>query len=177
MLLIVAIAALSVSAASSPAPAPQLSPISCSAVNGFHTLDFWIGKWRVTSGGQYAGTDTVAAILEGCAVVENWTDADGSHGMSLFYYNAFEESWSQVWVTDRATARGGLKEKFLIAKFPDGGVRFQGRLSGAPGSAIILDRTTLTPAQDGTVRQLIEISRDGGSTWTTTFDATYTRAE
>lgn len=160
---------------SPPAPAPPPSPAPCSSVAGFHALDFWVGSWRVTAQGQYAGTDVVAPILDNCAIVEKWTDADGSHGMSLFYYNTFAQSWSQVWVTDLATARGGLKEKFLIARFPDGGVRFQGALPGAPGSAIILDRTTLTPDKDGSVHQLIEISRDGGSTWSATFDAIYAR--
>jgi hypothetical protein len=173
MILIASIVALSL--ASSPPPAPQPTPTPCSSVVGFHALDFWDGTWRVTSAGQYAGSDVVTAILHGCAVLENWTDADGSHGMSLFHYNAFDQTWAQLWVTDRATARGGLKEKFLIARFPDGGVRFQGRLPGLPGSSIILDRTTLTPLQDGTVHQLIEISRDGGSTWTMTFDAIYAR--
>ena len=176
MLLLAALVALSTGAMPSPAPAPQPSPMPCSSVTGFHALDFWVGTWRVTSGGRFAGSDIVTSILDGCAVVENWTDADGSHGMSLFYFNAFDQTWTQVWVTDRAAARGGLKEKYLIADFPDGGVRFQGRLPGAPGSSIILDRTTLTPAQNGTVHQRIEISRDGGSTWTTTFDATYARA-
>jgi hypothetical protein len=159
-----------------PVPASRPTPASCSSIPGFHDLDFWLGSWRVTSAGQYAGTDEVSAILDGCAVVEKWTDADGSHGMSLFYYNAFAQSWTQVWVTDLATARGGLKEKFLVAKYPDGGVRFQGALPGAPGSANVLDRTTLTPNKDGSVHQLIEISRDGGSTWSATFDAIYARA-
>ena len=163
-------------AASSAAPAPPPSPVPCSTVAGFHDLDFWIGSWRVTTDGQYAGTDVVAPILDHCAVTENWNDADGSHGLSLFYFNAFEQSWTQVWVTDLATARGGLKEKYLIARIPGGGVRFQGILPGAPGSAIIVDRTTLTPVDDGTVHQLIEISRDGGTTWTPTFDAIYARA-
>jgi hypothetical protein len=129
----------------------------------------------VTSGNRLAGTDIVNHILDGCAVVENWSDADGSHGMSLFYYNSYSDVWTQIWVTDRATERGGLKEKYLIARFPDGGVRFQGRLAGSPGSSVILDRTTLTPMADGTVHQLIEITRDGGSHWLTTFDATYAR--
>jgi hypothetical protein len=163
-------------AALSAAPSPQPSPAPCSSVTGFHDLDFWIGSWRVTSGGRFAGTDVVTSILDHCAVTENWTDADGSHGMSLFYFNAFEQRWTQVWVTDRATARGGLKEKYLIARVPGGGVRFQGVLPGAPGSAIVLDRTTLTPVDDGTVHQLIEISRDGGTTWTPTFDAIYARS-
>jgi hypothetical protein len=176
MILLTLLVAGTVAATSSPTPAPQPAPSSCSTVDGFHTLDFWVGTWRVTSGGRYAGTDAVERILDDCAVVETWADADGSHGMSLFYYDAFAQTWTQVWVTDRATARGGLKEKFLVARFPDGGVRFQGRLPGAPGSATILDRTTLTPAPDRTVHQLIEISRDGGSTWTTTFDAIDARA-
>ena len=162
-------------AASPPSPGSQPSPAPCSTVKGFHDLDFWSGSWRVTSGGQFAGTDVITSILDHCAVTEKLTDADGSHGMSLFYFNAFTQLWTQVWVTDLATERCGLKEKFLIARFPIGGVRFQGVLPGAAGSAIVLDRTTLTPVEDGTVHQLIEISRDGGSTWAPTFDAIYTR--
>jgi hypothetical protein len=38
----------------------------------------------------------------------------------------------------------------------------------------VLDRTTLTPLSDGRVRQVIEISRDHGTTWQTGFDAYYT---
>ena len=177
MIVIALIFALNAAPTASPAPAPRPSPAPCSSVAGFHALDFWLGAWRVTSENQYAGSDEVSAILDGCAVVENWTDADGSHGMSLFYYNTFAQSWTQVWVTDRATARGGLKEKILIARLPDGVVRFQGTLPGTPGSAIILDRTTLTPIKDGSVHQLIEISRDGGSTWSATFDAIYAREQ
>jgi hypothetical protein len=173
MILIVMFLAFTAAATSSSTPAPQPSPAPCSSIDGFHTLDFWLGAWRVTSEGRYAGDDVVATILDGCAIVEKWADVDGSHGMSLFYFNAFDKSWSQVWVTDRATARGGLKEKSLVARFPSGAVRFQGILAGAPGSTIILDRTTLTPVKDGSVNQLIEISRDGGSTWSSTFDAIY----
>jgi hypothetical protein len=40
----------------------------------------------------------------------------------------------------------------------------------------VLDRTTLTPLADGRVRQVIERSSDGGTTWTTGFDAMYVRA-
>ena len=156
-------------------PAAPPPPAPCSTIKGFHDLDFWLGSWRVTSAGQFAGNDVVTPILDHCAVTEDWTDADGSRGMSLFYFNTFVQSWTQVWVTNLATARGGFKEKFLIARFPNGGVRFQGPLAGAPGSAIILDRTTLTPVDDGTVHQLIEISRDGGTTWSPTFDAIYSR--
>jgi hypothetical protein len=157
-------------ATASPSPPP-----ACAATPAFHALDFWIGRWRVTSGGAFAGSDVVRAVQGGCAVEEDWTDADGSHGQSLFYYNWFADTWRQVWVTDRATYRGGLKEKQLVARYPDGGVRFQGLLPGAPGSRLVLDRTTLTPLGPDRVRQVIETSVDGGTNWRVGFDAIYSR--
>lgn len=168
------LAAAQASPASAASPPPSV-PLSCDKDPGFHTLDFWLGTWRVTVGGRYDGTDIVTKILDGCAVTEDWRDAGGGRGKSLFYYDAFEKTWSQVWVTDEATARGGLKLKRLIAVYPDKGTRFQGVLPGPPGSKIVLDRTTLTPLDENTVHQVIEISLDGGSTWRTAYDARYTR--
>lgn len=161
---------------------PQASPASaspaattCEEDSGFHTLDFWVGTWRVTVDGRYDGTDIVAKILDGCAVTEDWRDAGGGRGKSLFFYDPFEKTWSQIWVTDEATLRGGLKIKHLVAIYPDGGTRFQGVLPGPPGSKIVLDRTTLTPLDKNTVHQVIERSLDGGSTWRKAYDARYTR--
>jgi len=148
---------------------------TCSNTPAFHALDFWIGRWRATAAGAYAGSDDVRSVQGGCAVTEDWTDADGSHGQSLFYYNYFADTWRQVWVTDRATIRGGIKEKQLVARYPDGGVRFQGLLLGAPGSRLVLDRTTLTPEGPNRVHQVIEYSLDGGTTWRLSFDAIYVR--
>lgn len=158
------------------APAPPRAP-SCDSDPGFHTLDFWVGTWRVTVNGKYDGTDVVTKILDGCAVTEDWRDAGGGKGKSLFYYDPFEKTWSQVWVTDEATVRGGLKMKRLVAIYPDKGTRFQGLLPGPPGSKTVLDRTTLTPLGRDVVHQVIEISLDGGSTWRTAYDARYTRAK
>lgn len=155
--------------------AQNSAPQSCASQTAFHALDFWVGTWRVTSGGVYAGTDVVTSELGGCAVIERWADADGSHGISLFLYDSFIGRWTQTWVTDQATREGGLKYKTLVAQYPNGGTRFQGILPALPGKKPILDRTTLTPMQDGSVGQLIEISTDGGTSWTKTFDATYAR--
>jgi hypothetical protein len=44
-----------------------------------------------------------------------------------------------------------------------------------PSGEARLDRTTLAPEHDGSVRQKIEVSSDGGNTWRTTFDASYVR--
>jgi hypothetical protein len=138
-----------------------------------HALDFWLGDWSVRlRSGLPAGTNRVERILRGCAVVETWHDIDGTEGRSLFTFDPSAKRWKQVWVTDDAGAPGGLKEKRLVARYGDGSTRFQGEIV-LPGGDVLLDRTTLTPQADGTVRQLIEISKDGGSTWRAAFDAVY----
>lgn len=152
----------------------QALPVPCESVAGFHKLDFWVGEWEVRSGEQIAGASTIEKILNGCAVMEHWRGAGGSEGKSLFFYDHLTDTWKQVWVTENATAPGGLKEKSLISALPDGSVQFQGTVSLADGRAF-LDRTTLSPLPGGRVRQVIEISPDDGATWQTRFDATYHR--
>lgn len=152
---------------------PAAAQAPCGDSPGFERLDFWVGEWNVFVGEQQVGTNRISKILDGCAVAEEWRSAGGGEGRSLFYYLPWSGEWKQVWVTARATRTGGVKEKTLIDELEGGGVRFQGRLPDADG-VLWYDRTTLTPLPDGTVRQVIEISRDG-ETWETTFDAVYVR--
>ena len=138
----------------------------------YSALDFWLGEWTVFVGDQQVGTNRITRILNGCAVVEEWRDSEGGEGRSLFYVEPGTHRWKQVWVTDDAAHVGGTKEKHLVSRLPDGGVRFQGELP-LPDGRLILDRTTLTPIRPDEVRQLIETSRDGGTTWRAGFDARY----
>jgi hypothetical protein len=134
-------------------------------------LDFWLGRWDVQSGdGQKVGTNQIEKILDGCAVVENWTDQEGNEGKSFFYLDNFSQKWKQVWVEDT----GGMKEKVFLEESQNGTVRFQGTVKSRNGQ-IILDRTTLTPLSKNQVRQVIEISRDEAGSWITVFDAIYVR--
>lgn len=175
------LAALVICAATAVPPAAQPGDAtpgkkvhSCHDDPGFHELDFWLGEWTVKAGNRVVGTNRIDKILKGCAIVENWTAEDGSEGKSLFYYDPATRTWKQVWVTESAYAPGGLKEKTLVERMNGGGLRFQGEIARAEGETY-LDRTTLTPNLDGTVRQWIQISTDGGGMWTTVFDATYER--
>ena len=157
------------------AQAAQKSPDHpCEKDPAYHKLDFWLGHWDVVDSqdGTLGGTNYIEKILDGCALIENWHELDprGSDGKSLFYYQKVTHQWKQVWVT----AAGPIKEKKLIEEFKDGGVRFQGEIPRPDGTSY-LDRTTLTPLTGDRVRQLIEISRDGGKTWEKTFDAEYRR--
>jgi hypothetical protein len=165
------IAAALLAAATAPAPSPAPSPTPCAHLPAGGALDFWIGDWDVFAGGRKAGENRIRKIVGGCAVTEESTDASGGRGFSLFYSDG-NGTWKQVWVTENPLAPGGLKEKTLLSA--DGGVRFQGE-PRLPGGRTYLDRTTLTPLPGGEVRQLIEISTDGGKTWKATFDGRYVR--
>ena len=157
-----------------PAGARAQAPAPCDAP-AYHLLDFWLGDWDVTAGGRLDGHDRVTRQLGGCAVHEEWADADGGHGFSLFYYQPSADRWRQVWVTDHANQPGGLKEKELILRLDDGGVRFQGTIV-LPEGGTVLDRTSLTPLPSGDVHQVIEISTDQGTTWQVVYDARYRRS-
>jgi hypothetical protein len=140
----------------------------CRSDAGYAALDFWLGDWEVYVGERLDGTNHIEKVLGGCAVVENWKDADGSEGRSLFFYNRHSGAWKQVWIDEVGT----LKEKARMADPAPGAVRFQGEVQARDGTTL-LDRTTLTRLDGGRVRQVIEVSRDHGATWRTGFDAVY----
>ncbi len=179
---VVLLASLLLCASTSAAPAQQAAPPPCSAAVRT-ALDFWAGDWTValnTPQHERAGDDRVERASSdkltktSAAVIERWTDADGSEGTSLFSFDPSACTWHQLWITSDPAQPGGLKHKDLVALLPGGGVRFQGTYPGRRVMAV-LDRTTLTPRPDGTVRQVIEVSGDGGTTWNAGFDAIYTR--
>jgi len=152
-------------------PAGAQQPQSCGDEPLYAQLDFWVGEWDVYVGDDRVGHNLIEKTLDGCAILEHWTDRDGGQGKSLFFVD-YDRHWAQIWVTQQATAPGGVKEKVMVDDPPPGSVRFQGVIRH-PQAGSWLDRTTLTPLDDGSVRQLIEISEDNGETWNPTFDAVY----
>ena len=151
-------------------------PASCGEMPAAHALDFWLGDWVVEdAAGAARGTNHIAAILDGCAIVERWTGADGFEGRSLFYFHFWLGQWRQVWVTALPQRAGTVKEKQQDLNFDGIGVRFRGEIMVSP-EHYMQDRTTLTPLADGRVHQLIEWSNDDGRTWTTDFEGFYRRA-
>lgn len=146
---------------------------SCTASEIHRSLDFWVGAWEVRVDGQIVGHNRIEKTAGECALVEHWKGVSGGVGTSLFWVDPESEQWRQVWVTDNPLSRGGTKEKAQVPA-PGGAVRLQGEIP-LPAGGSYLDRTTLTPGEDGTVRQLIEISTDGGDSWRPVFDAEYRR--
>lgn len=131
-------------------------------------FDFWVGEWDVIlPDGNQAGVNRIELQQNGMAIVEHWSSARGGTGMSINYFHAADRKWKQVWVA----ASGWTIE--MEGEFRDGAMRLEG--DSIRGESVKRHRTTLTPRADGTVRQFIEESPDGGATWEVGFDAVYRR--
>src|SRR5262245_45111748 len=131
-------------------------------------FDFWIGEWDVLNPqGIQAGTSRIDLILSDCVILENWTDRFGGQGKSFNKYNTANKTWEQFWVDEQGTTtyyHGKLEGKNMVFHAdpsPDGktGERTMTFFNLGPDK----------------VRQLGQITNDGGKTWTTQFDLTYVR--
>src|SRR5687768_5124079 len=109
-----------------------LAAEDCGGDPVYRLLDFWIGEWTVTQGGALVGTNRIEKVLHGCAILEHWRDVEGGEGKSFFYVDASTKNWKQAWVTDH----GPMKEKVLMLRLPDGGIRFQGEVLQGQGTRV-----------------------------------------
>jgi hypothetical protein len=132
-------------------------------------FDFWIGQWRVTEKGNLAGHNRIERILDGCALLENWTGAKGGEGKSLNFFDRDDGLWHQTWI-DRS---GGAL--FLSGKFENGAMRMEGTQVATDKQPAARHRITWTALPDGSVRQLWESSPPGKEEWATQFDGLYVR--
>jgi hypothetical protein len=134
-------------------------------------FDFWVGEWEVEDArGTHVGRSSVQKILAGCVVFENWTADNGVQGKSLNAYNAGLGMWQQFW-----TSQTGNVTEYRTSEWVDGSLRFVADMAGAQPPRTL--RLTFTPVDGNTVRQHGEVSKDGGATYTTTYDYYYHRAK
>jgi len=134
-------------------------------------FDFWVGHWRVTEHGKLAGDNRIEPILDGCALLENWTGAKGGAGKSLNFFDREDGLWHQTWV-DRS---GGAL--FLAGKFENGAMRLEGERAATSKQPATRHRITWTPLPGGKVRQLWESTPAGKNLWSTQFDGLYEAAD
>ena len=160
-------------AGGAPSPDPA-STGGCAGRSANHRLDFWLGDWLAYAGGALDGTSHIVSILGGCVIQEEWTDIAGYQGRSWFYVDPSTGRLKQIWLTSHAEQVGGTLEKAELPGGVPGAVRFQGELVENSGKRL-LDRTTLTLQPDATVRQVIEVSKDDGRSWSVKYYAIYRR--
>lgn len=149
--------------------AAAASPPACAAPE-HRQFDFWVGEWDVYPTGKDApvARSRIENLHSGCVIRENWMPFKGGGGTSLNNYDTEAKLWRQTWV-DSSNAR----------------VEFEGGMEGEAMNLTGFWKGVNGPEQDGTVRmrytreaggavrQLGEVSTDGGKSWSPSFDFTY----
>ncbi len=137
----------------------------------FRQFDFWVGHWDVTDpDGNTVGHNRIDAILNGCALQENWTGGSSFRGHSFNIYDRARGVWHQTWVD----SSGALLQ--LEGGLLDGAMVLEGTRYSPKRNAPVQDRISWTPNADGSVRQHWQSSVDGGASWQTVFDGLYRHA-
>jgi len=145
----------------------------CAADARFHLFDFWIGEWDVQPTGASrapigsGSTSIVEPQLEGCVIQENWQPIGGiGAGKSFNIYNTTTRLWEQYYVDSRGTIT-----HYTGAFHDDGNLYYEANQFGTSNKV----RMTFFNQGPNQVRQLGQVSTDGGKTWAVTYDLTYVR--
>ena len=152
-------------------PEARPAPPTCSAEE-HRQFDFWIGTWDVFDpDGRQVGMNVIRMDLNGCVLHESWQSLSSPHrGHSYNIYDRSTGRWHQTWVDN-----AGLLLQ-LDGGVVDGNMVMEGATRDPDGQET-LNRITWSPEDDGTVRQLWEMSDDGGETWDVAFDGRYVKRE
>jgi tetratricopeptide (TPR) repeat protein len=142
----------------------------CAGVPEARQFDFWIGNWEVRNPkGDLSGHNRIDLILGDCVLLENWTGARGGSGKSFNVYNQAKGKWQQTWIDNH-----GEVIEFTDGELHDNVLRFRAETRGPDGKPL-LRRLSFFNLGPDRVRQFSEQSSDGGKSWTTEYDLTYTR--
>ena len=156
------------------APIAKPAPPPPCATQNHRQFDFWIGKWDVRPNGKpnIVAHSLIERLYDGCAIRENWMPLSASGGGgSLNLFDTHTGTWRQTWVDSSGTRvdfEGGYARDAMV-------------LTGlwrdvlGPGKDGLV-RMTYTRQPAGAVRQLGEVSIDGGKTWAPSFDFIYSPA-
>jgi hypothetical protein len=130
-------------------------------------FDFWIGRWQVSQAGKTAGNNHIEKILDGCALLENWTGAKGGTGKSLNFFDRDDGLWHQTWID----GSGGALQ--LSGRFENGAMRLSGERPATADQPATRHRITWTPLPGGKLRQLWESTPSASERWAVLFDGLY----
>lgn len=148
---------------------PSDPPPACES-EAHAAFDFWVGEWDVypTGGDEKIADSRIERVASGCVIRETWMPLRGGDGASHSIVNHRSGRWEQVWTGSDGTrvdfVGGPVDGAMILTGYWDG--------IGANGEDVLV-RMTYTRAEDGSVRQLGEASRDHGRTWQASFDLTY----
>jgi hypothetical protein len=152
----------------------QKSPCGSNPV--YRQFDFWVGEWEAFgNNGQKAGDSKISIILDSCVILEEWTSAGKQGGItytgkSFNTFNVATGQWQQTW----ADNAGGTNE-YLLGKFENNTITYSSKPFPFNKDTMAIRKITFYNLSADKVRQLGEISKTDGATWTTEYDLEYRR--
>jgi hypothetical protein len=160
----IAIAVSALAFAQQPAPA-------CDSPEA-RQLDFWVGEWDlayVLQGKAGTSRNRVTKILDGCAILEEFSGAPGIKldGRSYSVFDAATRQWKQTWVDNTASYldfSGGVADGRMVFS-----------REAASGGRKFLQRMVFDDVKRDSFKWLWQRSDDGGATWTTQWEIDYKR--
>lgn len=157
--------------------AQKLPPASpCISNEVYRQFDFWIGDWEAFNPkGKKAGDSKISLILDSCVILEEWSSVAVPGGFlykgkSFNTYNAALKQWQQTW-TDNV----GGNTHYVKGVHEDRKIIFQTDPWQFSKDTMAISKLTFFNLDANKVRQLGEISKDDGRTWSTQFDLEYRR--
>ena len=136
-------------------------------------FDFWVGEWElsyVEDGKPGKSRNHVSKVLDGCAILEEFSGAPGTKldGRSYSTFDRLTGKWKQTWVDNTANYldfTGGMV---------DGRMVLSREMTGRDGQRISQRMVFQDIRRDG-LKWLWQRSEDGGRTWSTQWEIDYRR--
>jgi hypothetical protein len=154
---------------------PMARGASTACLTGFSAetrlLDFTLGSWLVRAGnGLELGTSEIVIdpTLSGCLIIENFTTRKGFSAIAWLYYDPIENRFYRTYSDSeggRLEMRGQPSVDPLVLEGDE-------PLPGAPGARLRMSWQTISASE---LRQIWEVSKDGGTTWNVAQTLTFTR--
>ncbi|MGC9952370.1 MAG: hypothetical protein ABSF64_39015 [Bryobacteraceae bacterium] len=145
-------------------------PAVCAGA-GYGALNFWVGDWKVSDPeGHQIGASKIALGLDGCELTETWTSGGKFGGSNVHAYSAEDKHWHQFNVDNHGHVHAfeGLAN--------DHGLEYSGAGQNEAGGDV-LHRMDIVKESANRVRVYWRKSADSGKTWTTAYDAIYSRVD
>ena len=145
-------------------------PAVCAAA-GYGALNFWLGDWKVSDpGGTELGRSQIELALDGCELTETWASGGGFGGRNVHAYSAEDKHWHQFNVDNHGHVHT------FEGTAGDRGLEYSGTSKNEAGGDV-LHRMDIVKESADRVKVWWRKSSDSGKTWTTAYQAIYTRME
>lgn len=149
------------------------APVGCNGPE-YRDMDFWVGDWEATyvqNGVAAKSRNRVTKVLDGCAILEEFTGAPGIalDGRSYSVYDRVTGQWKQTWVDNS----GGYLD--FVGSVVDGN-RVFAREFQRQGKTI-RQRMVFRDVKPDAFKWLWQRSDDGGQAWTTGWEIDYRRVK